>query len=205
MNPCQTPECETPADLHLCAHCIRDLKGRLEQGIKLIPELNVTIARLDAVRPGNVEGGNGSKAAGSSAPLDITALEVQMTLEEDTRYTAEQYAADPWAAEDATRVIENIQKAERMISGPEEDHIDHEANRAQIERIAPPMVMRELLPWLRTNAKMAITSAAIRQWVTRGLLTPAFRGTPASKGVRGIESTYHPHEVIEAWHKRNNR
>lgn len=207
MNICATPECDTTCepDKHLCKHCIRDLKGRLEQGIKLIPELNITIARLDAVRPGNVEGGNGSKSAGSAAPLDITALDVQMTLEEDTRYTAEQYAADPWAAEDASRVIENIQHAERMISGPEEDHIDHAGNRAKVEQIAPPMTMRELLPWLRTNAKMAITSAVIRQWVSRGLLTPATRGTPATKGNRGIESTYHPHEVIEASHKRNNR
>lgn len=196
MNECATADCETPATLHLCAHCIRDLKGRLEQGIALIPELNVTIARLDAVRPGNVEGGNGSKSAGSAAPLDITALDVQMTLEEDTRYTAEQYAADPWAAEDASRVIENIQKAERMISGPEEIHIDHAANRAAIEQIAPPMPTRQLLPWLRANAKIPITSQHIRDWARRGHLRPVEREpTP----------TYWPHEVIAAYHERKKQ
>lgn len=205
MNECLTPECGTASKLYLCESCIRDLAGRLEQGKKLIPELSVTIARLDAVRPGNVEGGNGSKSAGSAAPLDITALQVQMDLEEDTKYSAEQWAADPWTAQEVERVIKNIVLAERLISGPEEQHIDHAGNRAKVKEVAPPMIMRELLPWLRTNARMAITSQVIRQWVSRGLLTPAFRGSPATKGKKATESTYHPHEVIDAWHKRNNK
>lgn len=205
MNECLTPECGTASKLYLCENCIRDLAGRLEQGKKLIPELGVTIARLDSGGPRNPEGGHGTKSASSAAPLDLNALQVQMDLEEDTRYSAVEWASDPWTAQEVERVIKNIVTAESLISGPEEQHVDHAGNRAKVKEVAPPMIMRELLPWLRTNARMAITSQAVRNWVHRGLLTPASRGTPAAKGKKATESTYHPHEVIDAWHKRNNK
>lgn len=195
MNECMTADCpNTAGRLYLCDGCRRDLEARLQQGIALIPELGVTIAGLDNVRVGNVEGCNGDRVAGSDAPLDLAALDVQMTLQEDTRYSATEYAADPWSASDAGRVIANVIRAELMVSGPEDEHVDHEGNREKVKEAAPPMPTRELLPWLRTNARIPITSQHVRDWVRRGHLTPAER-VPVP--------TYWPHEVIAAYHRKD--
>lgn len=194
MTECSTPECDQDAGKgYLCPHCIRDLDARLAQGRALIPELNVTIAGLDAVRVENVEGCNGDKVAGSKAPLDLRALDVQMSLQQDTQYSAKEYAADPWSAGEAARVIATVITAELMVSGPEGDHIDHAENRARVEEIAPPMPTRALLPWLRKNARIPITSQQIRHWAARGHLTPVER-EPVP--------TYWPHEVIDAYNER---
>lgn len=195
MNDCTTPECGTPAgELYLCSHCVRDLDARLEQGKRLIPELRVTIAGLDNVRVGNVEGCNGDRVAGSQAPLDLKALDVQMTLQEDTRYPASAYAADPWSAGEMGRVIENVRQAELLVSGREPEHVDHEGNRARVKEIAPPMPTRQLLPWLRANARIPITSQHVRDWVRRGHLRPVEREP---------QPTYWPHEVIAAYHRKD--
>lgn len=203
---CAMTNCDAnPGELYLCPQCIQDLDAWLEKGRTIVPEMGVTIARLDNVRPTNNEGNNGTKSAGSAAPLNIGALELQMSLEDDLRFTAADYAADPWSATKAPDVIERIKEAELLVSGPEDEYIDHAANRAKVNDIAPPMPMRELLPWLRTNAKMTITSKAIESWVHRGFLTPATRGSRAAPGIPAVSSTYHPHEVIRAWHERNSR
>jgi hypothetical protein len=69
--------------------------------------------------------------------------------------------------------------------------IDHEANRRKLEKAAPPMPTRELLPWLRKHAKITITSMDVRDWARRGKLRPVERDPLP---------TYHPHEVLAAWH-----
>lgn len=204
MNTCTTEGCETPTETYLCADCVRDLQAWLDKGRELLPDLDVTIARLDNVRPTNNEGNNGTKSAGSSAPLNVDAMQLKINLSSMARDAAT-YATDPHAAGIAALIQTWVTNAELAISGPETEHIDHAANRAKVKDIAPPMPMRELLPWLRTNAKMAITSAAIRQWVNRGFLIPVTRGNMASPGIPAVESTYNPHEVIAAWHERNNR
>lgn len=193
-NTCATPDCGTPSELYLCPPCISDFQAWIDKGRLLIPELGITIARLDNVRPSNVEGGNGSKSAGSAAPLDLTALALQMSLETDLSYNAEQYARDPWSVGEVPRVIADIKNAELAISGPEDPHIDHEGNAAKVKEIAPPMPTRQLLPWLRKNAKIAITSQHIRDWVRRGHLRPVEREP---------SPTYHPHEVIAAHNRKD--
>lgn len=195
MNECATADCpNTAGKLYLCDGCTRDLAGRLEQGKALIPEMGVTIAGLDNVKTGNAEGCNGDRVAGSDAPLDLAALDVQMTLQEDTRYPASAYAADPWSAHDAGRVIANVIRAELMVSGPEDEHVDHARNRRRITEAAPAMPTRALLPWLRENARIAITGQQIRHWAARGHLTPAQRDPLP---------TYWPHEVIAAYHRKD--
>lgn len=196
MTECTTADCGAPSgDLYLCAACIRDLDGRLKQGLALIPEMDVTIARLDNVRVGNVEGGNGSKAAGSAAPMDITALEIKMTLEEDTRYTANQYAADPWSASETPRVIENIRKAELLISGPEDDAPTQskiQADRKALAQHFPdPMPPTECATWLRENAGIKIAARNINDWYHRGRIRKQEGSTPK-------RPLYSPKEVLIA-------
>lgn len=190
---CTTADCEAESTLYLCGHCIRDLQAWIDKGRELLPELDVTIARLDNVRVGNVEGGNGTKSAGSSAPLDIDAMQLKINLASVTQ-TAQTYAHDPNVAGMALLLQSWVTDAELSISGPEEEHIDHDANKAKVEEIAPPMPTRQLLPWLRKNAKISITSQHIRDWVRRGHLRPVEREP---------SPTYHPHEVIAAHHRKD--
>ena len=91
-------------------------------------------------------------------------------------------------------VREWVEKAELLISGPEPERVDHAANRERVKEIAPPMPTRELLPWLKENAKITLTSQHVRDWVRRGHLRPVQREP---------QPTYHPHEVIAAWHRKD--
>ncbi|ALQ30109.1 hypothetical protein ATC04_05745 [Arthrobacter sp. YC-RL1] len=187
MNTCGTIDCEAEAqDKYLCANCIRDLQAWINKCAEILPELDDTIARTDNVRQHNNEGNNGTKSAGSSAPLNLDAMQLKINLQSITQ-TAEHYAKDQHAAGIAWTIQNWYTKAELLISGPETEHIDHQANREKIEQIAPPMPTRQLVPWLRANAKLTIKAKDIRNWASRGKLHPVTR-TP--------QPTYWPHEVL---------
>ena len=184
---CTTTDCENPSgDLYLCDHCIRDFNAWIDQIPLLLPELDVTIARLDNVRVGNVEGCNGTKSAGSAAPLNIDAVQLKFNLQTVDR-RAKDYAKEPHAAHMATLLAEWITNAELMISGPEEERINHEENSAKVKEAAPPMPTRQLVKWLRTEAKISIKPKDIRNWAARGKLRAVEREP---------NPTYWPHEVI---------
>lgn len=196
MNTCGTTDCEAEAqDKYLCANCIRDLQAWLDKCAEILPELDDTIARLDNVRVSNNEGGNGSRNAGSSAPLNLDAMQLKIHLASLTQ-TAEHYAKNQHAAGIAWTIQDWCTKAELLISGPEEEHIDHQANRERVKEIAPPMPTRQLVPWLRNNAKLAIKAKDIRNWASRGKLRPVERHP---------QPTYWPHEVIQAHQETRNQ
>lgn len=183
---CTTPDCEAPTEMYLCTQCVSDLAASIEYVHRLLPDLDVTIARLDVTRPGNPETRN-SNVAGSAAPANMDALQLKLNLESIT-HTAEQYAKEDHAAGTAWIISEWCKSAEVLISGPEVVFINHAANKERVKEIAPPMTTRQLLPWLRTNARIAITSQQIRDWARRGHLQPV---------TREPSPTYWPHEVIE--------
>lgn len=196
MNQCGTIDCEAEAqDKYLCANCVRDLDAWIEKCREILPELDVTIARLDNVRVSNNEGSNGSRSAGSSAPLNLDAMQLKINLASLTQ-TAEHYAKDQHAAGIARTIQDWYTKAELLISGPEEEHIDHQANKERVKEIAPPMPTRQLVPWLRNNAKLAIKAKDIRNWAARGKLRPVEREP---------QPTYWPHEVIQAHQETRNQ
>ena len=184
---CTTPECETPTETYLCTQCVSDLQARIDSIHFLLPEMDVAIARLDVTRPGNPET-KSSNDAGSAAPANLDAIELKARMLTVTN-TAAEYALMDHAAGTAWIIAEWETKAEAMISGPQEPRIDHAANKERIKEIAPPMTTRELLPWIRANARIAITSMDIRNWARRGKLTPVEREP---------SPTYWPHEVIQA-------
>jgi hypothetical protein len=183
---CTTPECETSTQTFLCTQCVSDLQAWIDKAHVLLPDLDVTIARLDVTQPGNPET-RSSNVAGSAAPANLDALQLKLNMESIT-HTADEYALMDHAAGTAWIIAEWCKSAEVLISGPEEPVIDHEANKERIKEIAPPMTTRQLLPWLRTNARIAITSQQIRHWAQRGHLKPVSREP---------SPTYWPHEVIE--------
>jgi hypothetical protein len=84
-----------------------------------------------------------------------------------------------------------VPQARYLVWGAEEEVVDHEANRRKLEKAAPPMPTRELLPWLRKHARITITSMDVRDWARRGKLVPVEREP---------QPTYHPHEVLGIWH-----
>ncbi|WP_139244325.1 hypothetical protein [Arthrobacter alpinus] len=149
--------------------------------------MDVAIARLDVTRPGNPET-KSSNDAGSAAPANLDAIELKARMLTVTN-TAAQYALMDHAAGTAWIIAEWETKAEAIISGPQEPRIDHAANAERVKEIAPPMTTKQLLPWLRTNSKITITSQQIRHWAQRGYLKPV---------TRDPSPTYWPHEVLEA-------
>jgi hypothetical protein len=168
---------------------VTDLQAWLDKVPVLITALNVTIAKLDNVRSAGGSGGGGSKP-GSAAPLNLDALQLQTNLRTVGAKAAD-YARDDRAAGLAWLIQDWITKAELLVSGPEEETINHQNNRDRVRNIAPPMPTRQLIPWLREKAGITINSKDIRNWATRGKIAAAER-TP--------QPTYHPHEVLAAWH-----
>lgn len=183
---CTTSDCEMPTDLYLCTQCISDFQASIEYAHRLLPDLDVTIARLDVTRPGNPET-RATNVAGSAAPANLDALQLKLNMSAVTQ-TATQYAHDPRVAGMAWLLGEWCKSAELLISGPEEPRIDHEGNAEKVKEIAPPMTTRNLVPWLRKNAKIAIMAKDIRNWAARGKLIPVER-QPLP--------TYWPHEALQ--------
>lgn len=191
MSDCTTMDCGNFTDQYICNQCVSDLQAWIDKAHKYAPELNVTIAKLDVLRHAGSTGGGGGKA-GSAAPVNLDAVQLQQNLYSVDR-DAKVYALDQFAAGIAWTIQDWVNKAERIISGPEAEHVDHEAIRAKVKDVAPAMPTRELLPWLRTNAGITITSQHIRDWVRRGHLAAVSR-TP--------QPQYLPHEVLAAWNRK---
>ncbi|MFF2029530.1 hypothetical protein [Arthrobacter sp. NPDC058192] len=188
-HECTTEDCRNHTSTYLCGRCTSDLQQWLDKVPVLVRELSVTVARLDNVRPAG-GGGGGGHQPGSAAPISLDALQLQENLR-SVGTDAKAYAQDSRAAGLAWLIQDWVTKAELLVSGPDEPPINHAANRERVRNIAPAMPTRELLPWLRQNARIVVTSMDIRNWARRGKLNPVGREP---------QPTYHPHEVINAWH-----
>jgi len=188
-HECTTDDCRNHTSTYLCTGCVRDLQAWLDKVPTMIKALGVTIAKLDNVRPAGGGWNSGGKPV-SAAPINLDALQLQENLRR-VGWNAKTYAEDERAAGLAWIIQDWVTKAELLISGPDEPPINIAALRERVRNIAPPMPTRQLLPWLRENAQIAITSMDIRNWARRGKLKPhSIHPQP----------TYHPHEVINAWH-----
>lgn len=187
---CTTADCLNHTSTYLCTGCVRDLQAWIDKARELVPELDVTIARLDVVRPASSET-RSSNVAGSAAPANLDALQLKLNME-SIHPDAKLYALDPRAAGLAWLIQDWTTKAELLISGPTEPTVNHTANRERVKGIAPAMPTRKLIPWLRENAKVIVTSKDIRNWVFRGKLKAAEQAP---------QPTYNPHEVLDVWYE----
>lgn len=185
MNECA--ECGQPATKQLCALCINSLQQWIDKIPGYLVELPAAIYRLDNVRPTTPDGGGGSGTSGSREPINLDAYQIRENLL-TVNANAETYADDKFAAGIAETIRLWVSNAEKIISGPEPEYVDHNEIRQRVEKAAPPMPTRKLVPWLRENARIALTGKDIRNWAQRGKLTPASR-TPSP--------TYWPHEVVK--------
>ena len=192
---CSATECDTESStLHLCEDHRAELKDLLDNVNFLIVNLDPNIqAGKVTKKPGGQEGGNGTKSAGSQPPTTDTGQLRYLLWELPTNaYTVAR--DNPNAGQTLHMARIWVGKARDAVYGPDREEVDHEANRQKLEAIAPPMPTRQLLPWLRKNAKISITSQHIRDWVRRGHLKPVEREP---------SPTYHPHEVIAAHHRKD--
>lgn len=187
---CTAPDCHRETTIYLCTGCIVELAGLLKDRPALVRLLDGPIARTSVTRsPGSSSGGGGHP--GSKPPINLDALLLKAWLCQ-LPYSAHAEAVDnPDAGQTLYMARIWIPQARELVWGPEETWVNHDANRERVRDIAPPMPTRQLLPWLRANARIAITSMDIRDWARRGKLRPVST-EPLP--------TYHPHEVLSAWH-----
>ena len=185
---CTTEGCGRATSLYLCTACIVELDALLKD----VPDL---IGRLEEVRTGTAvvaksPGGSGGQA-GSKPPGSLNAWDLQVWLCQLPDRAHSEAVDNPAAGRTLYMARIWVRSARELCWGPSEPVIDHDANRRKLERAAPPMPTRELLPWLRKHAKITITSMDVRDWARRGKLRPVERDPLP---------TYHPHEVLAAWH-----
>ena len=186
---CTTEDCRNWTEQYLCGRCIEDLQAWIDQVAFLLPELDVTIAKQDVTRSQNM-GGSGGGKPGSASPTNLDASQLKLNLQ-SVYPNAADYATDPYAARCAWMIQEWVTKAERVISGPEAEIIDHAAIQAKLDdHDVKPMPTREIVPWLRDKAQISIKSKDIRNWAQRGKLTPVEREP---------QPTYRPQDVLAVW------
>ncbi|AIY01201.1 hypothetical protein ART_1602 [Arthrobacter sp. PAMC 25486] len=168
---CTTSDCNQPTDLYLCNQCVSDLQASIEYAHRLLPDLDVTIARLDVTRPGNPETRT-TNVAGSAAPANMDALQLKLNMEAVTQ-TAAEYAHDPRVAGMAWLLGEWCKKAEVLISGPEAEtpRDTAEIRQRMIREVPDSLTVPKLLHWLTVTHGIKLHPARIWKWAERGHIT----------------------------------
>ena len=189
MSYCTTENCHQETSLYLCAGCIVELDDLLRDVPALIPMLAGARAGTSVVR--KVGSGGGGGPSGSKEPGSLDAMMLQGLLATLPKRAHGEAMDNPNAGWTLHMAGMWVRSARRLVWGAQEEIVNHEANRERLKDVAPPMTTRELLPWLRTNAKIAITSMDVRDWARRGKITAVEREP---------FPTYHPLEVLTAWH-----
>jgi hypothetical protein len=193
---CTTPKCGNQTATYLCHQCVSDLQANLDKLAIYLPDLDVTIARLDNVRP---QGGGGTKSTGSAAPANLDAVQMKINLLMALQHDAEQYALMPDAGQQAWLIAEWERTTELLLSGPVAVVVDDKANLQRLQDIQrDPMPGKAIIEWLKDKARIIVTHKDLNNWVERGKLrVHGFQ----SNGKRGRpERTFDPIEVLEARH-----
>ena len=189
MTECTTPDCANPTDRYLCNQCVNDLQAWIDQIPALLEELPAVIHRTAQTKPIGATGSSGGGA--DLAPINLDALQLQENLRM-VNHDANTYADDKHAAGSAWLITDWVQKAERLINGPEPERVNINEIRQRIEGEAPPMPTRQLVPWLRKNAGISVKGKDVRNWAARGKIRPVQRNPLP---------TYWPHEVLNAYNE----
>ncbi|WP_346921709.1 hypothetical protein [Glutamicibacter creatinolyticus] len=131
MTLCTTDDCENQAEQIICQTCVSDLQAWLDKVPELLAELFVTMAKLDETAPRNREGGDGMTTA-PGMPLRVGALEARSALKlwatqkpsgEWVPRTAKELATDQYAGKFLPMLMKLVEKAERVIDNPMEQHV----------------------------------------------------------------------------------
>jgi len=190
---CTTDDCRNFTSTFLCSQCVSDLQQWIARIPILLVELRVTIARQDNVRPAG--GGGGGSKPGSAAPINFDALQLAENLR-TVGSDARTYAQQEHAAGSAWLIADWVTKAELLVSGPEAEHVNHHAIKTKLAEHDPgAMPTSDVVKWLKDKARIHVTSMDIRNWVRRRKLVAVEQGR---------YPTYHPYDVLNAWHDTRN-
>lgn len=189
---CTAEDCDTQASLHLCEHHRLELADLLEGVDFLIVNLDPILQSGKVTRKAGGQEGSSVNKAGSKPPTTDTQM-IRYWLWQLPSNAYKEARDNPHAGRTLYMARTWVGKARQAVYGNEPKEIDHAANAAKVKEIAPPMTTRQLLPWLRTNARIAITRADINNWRQRGHLRPVeLEPSP----------TYHPSDVLNAYHQK---
>lgn len=189
MSYCTTENCHHETSLYLCTACIVELDGLLQDVPALIPMLAGARAGTAVVKKAGSGGGGGT--TGSKPPGSLDAMMLQTWLGTLPARAHTEAMDNPEAGRTLYMARIWVGSARRLVWGAEAEVVDHEANRDKLRNAAPPMPTKELVPWVRKNARITITSMDIRNWVRRGKLRAV---------ETGLHPTYRVDEVLNAWH-----
>lgn len=188
---CTTEDCGRLTTLYLCTECIVELDELLKDVPVLCDLLRDVVYRTSVTR--NPGAGGGGSHPKSTPPINLDADELRdrlWTLPDRAHAEAMDNPRAGWTLFMA-RIW--VTRARTLVWGVEDPPIDHAENQRRIkEAELPPMPVRELVPWLKQKAGIVITGMDIRNWARRGKL----KSVPTEP-----HPSYHPHEVINAWHE----
>lgn len=187
---CTTEDCGRLTTLYLCTECIVELDDLLKDVPTLCQFLQDVIYRTSVTRkPGTGGGGSHPK---STPPINFDADELRDRLHSLPHRAHTEAMENPYAGRTLFMARMWVKRARTLVWGPEDPPIDHDANLQRIKDAdIEPMPTRELVPWLKAKAGIVITGMDIRNWARRGKL----KAVPTEP-----HPSYHPHEVITAWH-----
>lgn len=197
---CTTQDCRNMTSTYLCTQCTADLQAWLDKVPALIVALDVTIAKLDNVRAAG--GGGGGSKPGSAAPLNLDAMQLQENLRSLGR-DAKAYAHDERAAGLAWLIQDWATKAELLVSGPEQEVINHAQLKERIqEAYGQPLPPREAIDYLRIKAKFNVKMHDFKNWVKHGHLNYVLDRVTTDESARRI---YYPGDIFRVAQQMRER
>jgi hypothetical protein len=198
---CTTEDCANHTSTYLCSQCVSDLQQWLDKVPTLITELSVTVARLDQVRPANA-GWNSGGVPGSAAPINLDALQLQENLR-SVGNDANAYAQDERAAGLAWLIQDWVTKAELLVSGPEEETVNHAEIQERVkEANGEPVPPKEAIQYVKDKAKVAVKMADFKNWVKLGRLRYVLDRVSTDDNERRI---YYPGDVFRVAQQMRER
>jgi hypothetical protein len=192
---CTTPDCGRRTTLYLCTECIVELDSLLKDVPTLCEFMQHVIYRTSVTR--NPAAGGGRSHPKSMPPINLEADHLRDLLKTLPRRAHTEATENPEAGRTLYMARIWVRNARTLVWGPEDPPIDHAENQRRIKAAdLSPMPTRQLVPWLKEKAGIVITSMDIRNWARRGHL----HAVPTQP-----HPSYHPHEVITAWHDTRAR
>ena len=189
---CTVYRCNTETELYLCAQHIVELDSYLVDRDFLWVNLDPYLQATKTLPKGNLESSNVGKSD-SRPPLSLEAAILRDKLADLPARAWDAAAHDEDAGNTLRRAALHIESARHQVWGPAEDRVsDTSEARARIAAAGvEPMPTRELVPWMRQFANLAIKGMDIRNWARNGWIT---RKNPGEN----TPPTYDPCDVLRA-------
>ncbi|RKW71763.1 hypothetical protein [Galactobacter caseinivorans] len=189
---CTATDCGRPTSLYLCAEHLVELDSYLVDRDWLWVNLDPYMQATKTLPKGNPESSTVGKSD-SRPPLSLEAAILRTKLAELPARAYDAATDDPHAGNTLRKAKLWIESARHQVWGPAEDRPSDTAEaRARIAAEGvEPMPTRQLVPWMRQFASLAVKGKDIRNWAFNGWIV---RRNPGEDG----HPTYDPCDVLRA-------